>query len=203
MTVSSVRLANVQVKAIPQSTAFRADELAVVERLRSEGIYAMPGVLTEYRYVDVVAFGCVAIEVRTSNGLKARPGYHWRVEPTRHSRGIQGDVVILVTNTEGERRYYVFPVDHPVFMIDGRLKAGMKWTPGGGAGGFGVAHDVYSLSDDLMHRHENAWHYIQEKLTLISECLRDGTYEQQRMVELPESEVKEPELQFPVQLALL
>lgn len=33
MTVSSVRLANVQVKAIPQSTAFRADELAVVERL--------------------------------------------------------------------------------------------------------------------------------------------------------------------------
>lgn len=187
-----IALANVQNKAIPQGVVFRTDELIVVEELKKNGIYATPGAVTEYQWVDCVAWGCVVVECRTSNWRFRRKGFGWRVNPTRHNRGIQGDVVVLVCNwPRAKRTFHVFGVECPVFYHNGKLKQGIKWTPRSRGSTYGIAHDIASLTDELMDEAQDAWWIIEEKRKLISEKLTAGEYSRTGNFHVPKPQMPE------------
>jgi hypothetical protein len=40
---------------------------SVIDKLRSEGIYGVAGSASQYRWADVVVWGCIPIEVKTMN----------------------------------------------------------------------------------------------------------------------------------------
>lgn len=147
----------------------RSSEQHVIDKMRSEGIYAVSGSATEYSWGDVVAWGCVVIEVKTAyfNGYS----YQFGFTPTQFKRGIQADFVLLVCNVPQDDTitYHLFPAQHPVFYRSGRLKRGFGYTPGAKPKPPGDI--VLSLNDQLMQQYENAWHLIEARRLEIQQAL--------------------------------
>ncbi len=101
-------------------------EARVVEKLRSLGIYSVTGKSSEFRWADVVAWGCVRIEVKSATLNKANVfsfsmGYKKRTVE-QHS-----DLVVLVV-IDDPITYHVFPSSHAIFYHeDGSPKRGLTY----------------------------------------------------------------------------
>jgi hypothetical protein len=136
-------------------------ELDAIEKLHSVGIFAQPGRVTHYKYADVVAWGCVLIEIRTANISKVGT-YRWRIKAARIADDvIRGHLMMLVyIDHLGDKHHHLFPVWHDVFYnADGSMKKGMNYTPGK----MSDTHAKYGLSmgDDLMFAHKDRWDLIE------------------------------------------
>src|SRR3989304_7966081 len=67
-TVCKFRKRQENKRYIPKSRhiASYESEAKAIGKLRSVGIYALPGKMSEWRSIDVVAWGCVRIEIKTA-----------------------------------------------------------------------------------------------------------------------------------------
>lgn len=169
-----------KLRRLKSSQVFHVSEVELVNKLQDEGIYAIPGTRSHFAYVDIVAWGCIGVESKYSSG--DRFGYSFHLQSGRiKTNSFRGDIVVLACEqTNGTPDYYVFDANDPVFYINGRLKKGIKWTPHAKPRNdhrFGLC-----LTDDLMVKHKDAWHLIEEKRLQISRDIRTGT---ERVVKLP------------------
>lgn len=103
-------------------------ETDVLERLWQAGIATDHGRYTRFASCDLVALGCVRIEVKRATRRETGRSISWLAgcTPQQVRRGLIADVVIIVCDTVD----YVFPVDTPALYRDGRLKTAIGFTEG-------------------------------------------------------------------------
>lgn len=138
-------------------------ETMVIAELRKKGIYAASGKSSEYNYVDVVAWGCIRIEVKLGEpqSLKGNKSYNFRFSRAQVESGMRADIVVLVVN----EMFYVFPANHPMFYkSNGQLKTTVSYT-------FNSGRDNKDL---LMQQHKNNWQLIEDIRQSISQAFMDN-----------------------------
>lgn len=129
----------------------------VISLLKAMGVYAAPGKCSEFNYVDVVAWGCVRIEVKTST-RKTDGTYTFAFTPKQRKNGVRGDLIMLVCKDGDSTTHHLFPSNHSCFYMNGRLKGGVMFDPvqtrrksGHGA----------RITAALMKQHQDAWGLIE------------------------------------------
>ena len=104
-------------------------EQDTITYLLSNGIFAVNGRITHYRYVDIVAFGFICIETKYST-LNKKQRYHWRVEPTTHNRNLRGQIIILCAQTPCGIQRTIWNANDPIFYLPtNQLKRGIDYNP--------------------------------------------------------------------------
>ncbi len=164
-----------------KSMAGRVGEQLAISHLLGLGIYAAPGKSSEFNYVDVVAWGCVRIEVKTSRYTST--GYAWAFTPEQQRRGIQADLVLLVcTDTVDDidvHTFHLFPVNYPKFrwlngLHRGQLKTVVMYNPNADDSNRRIHKN--SLSPEDMTEHKDGWYLIEQFRQQFSDDLRNGRY---------------------------
>lgn len=109
--------------------ASQPHEQQCIEYMRSLGIYATTGKASEFAWVDLVAWGCIKIEVKLgehSFGRERSSNWLWRFSNVQIKKRLLADVIVLIIPYETPE-YYVFEATHPVFYKGGRLKTGVQY----------------------------------------------------------------------------
>jgi hypothetical protein len=111
---------------------FVESEKMAIEYLNSKGIPALPGKTIRHSFVDIIAFGCIGVEVKYSKrDVDRRFGkFYFATTPSQQKNGFRAHVVMLICDYEPQRTYHIFDVKYPAFYIGGRLKTGFTFTPG-------------------------------------------------------------------------
>lgn len=106
-------------------------EQLAIERLLDVGIFALPGKAIAAADVDVVAWGCVWIEVKYAR-LEFQRGvkkFKFTTTPKQQQRGFLADLVMLICDYGVDLTYHLFEANHPVFFMGERVKSGFTFTP--------------------------------------------------------------------------
>lgn len=150
-------------------------ERLAIERLVAEGIPTAPGKAVALADCDLVAWGCVMIEVKYAR-LALRRGayrYHFEVTPVQRSRGFKAHVVMLICDDDGDLTYHLFKASHEVFYIERagkrRLKSGFTYTPDSAPRQY---DDRLVMSDSLMMSAEDNYELIERVRLAISNKLK-------------------------------
>lgn len=108
-----------------------SEELAIAF-LHRNGIPALPGKALRQSHVDVIAFGCVHIEVKYAPFEVDRTvkKFTFKVTPSQQKNGFRAEVVILICGYDDHMTYHLFDAKDPVFYMHGRVKTGFTFTPG-------------------------------------------------------------------------
>jgi hypothetical protein len=106
-------------------------ETLAIEQLLDVGIFAVPGKAIAAKWVDVVAWGCVWIEVKYSR-LEFKRGvkkFTFMTSKQQQQRGFLADLVMLICDYGDDLTYHLFEANHPVFYMGERVKSGFTFTP--------------------------------------------------------------------------
>lgn len=82
----------------------------IIKALKLQGIYACSGKRSRTRWVDVVAFGCVAIEAKLAQVRDHDYGntsYSFTFTKKQAEQGIRGDVIIFMIDTDNRTDYFI------------------------------------------------------------------------------------------------
>lgn len=161
----------------------------VISRFFREGIFATPGKSSQWHWIDIVAWGCVKIEVKSSV-FTPSAGYQFMFTPKQIKQNFQSDIVCLLCIKDGETSYHLFPSDHQVFFKpSGERKRGIGYNPGYGSTKhykrFGL-----SLSDGLMEFHRDNWALIETVRNRIQMEIKNEVYNADKSVLQFESQKK-------------
>ncbi len=141
--------------------AVHKGEVLAIEMLLRNAIFATSGKSTSYgKFIDVVAWGCVKIEVKHS--VENIDGYWKFTFQSTHNQNTQSpDLIMLIGERyTGERRYYLFPANHPVFFNEhGKRKMGIGYKIDAIRRPDNLPQ--VTLTEDLLKSHQNAWHFIE------------------------------------------
>lgn len=118
---------NKKPKPTQKHVSYSIGERFGIDYLHSMGIPALPGKALSYAWVDVIAFGCVRVEVKYSTLHNGR--FKFSLTPKQNSRGVLGDVILLVCDYGTKATYHLFLPSHPAFYINDKLKTGFHFTP--------------------------------------------------------------------------
>ena len=147
-------------------------EVAAISYLKSKGIPAVPGKALHHSHVDVVAFGCVDIEVKYAT-LRFQRGvekFCFSASPAQQEYGFRAQVVILVCDyNDGMMSYHFFDAKHPVFYIKGRMKSGFTFTPG--------MYEAKKHANNRLVMVQGMMDEAQDRVNLIYEKLREVSQE--------------------------
>ena len=157
----------VQVK-VDKKVAVVASEAEVITELHKQGIPALPGKALSQQWADVIAYGCVLIEVKSAQ-RHYRGCYQFAFTPSQRAGKLKGDLVVLVCKMETGNTYHVLHASNPVFYHEGQLKTAVAWTPGAKHKGRFV-----SLNDDIMYAAQNNWDLVEGHLVKIQNKLMEG-----------------------------
>lgn len=109
-----------------------ASEKVAIDWLLVHQVSALPGKAISASNVDVVAWGCVWIEIKLAR-LASECGvmkYKFDTTPKQQERGFLADVVMLICDNHGQMTFHLFEANDPVFYIHDRVKTGFTFTPG-------------------------------------------------------------------------
>lgn len=107
-------------------------EAKAIEYLVKHGIPALPGKAISMAHVDVVAWGCVRIEVKYA---KLRFGYfRWVLTPVQARDGILAEVVMVICDYgfSDVTCHFFEPTERLFFNKLGARKTGFQWMPEAG-----------------------------------------------------------------------
>lgn len=143
---------------------YNQDEQQAIDVLRQNGIYATSGKASEFKWVDIAAWGCVRVEVKTSR-LHTSGTYRFTFSAIQRMNRLLADVILLVFISDNEERdYYVFRADDPVFFSDGQLRQVMTYRPDN--------QRTQVLSSELLEAHKDKWSFIEDvRLEIIQDML--------------------------------
>lgn len=149
-------------------------ERIAIEQLQSVGIYCTTGKATAYKWTDVVAFGCVRIEVKYAHIRERRKQetFKFSFTPKQQSNGLLADVIMLICDDFGELSFHLFPARHSVFYMDGRLKSAVEYNPYYEDATHRHHNNRVILTPDLMFEHEDNYSIIWRTLKRVSEQLK-------------------------------
>lgn len=159
----------VQVK-VDKKVAVVPSEAEVITELHKHGIPALPGKALSQQWADVIAYGCVLIEVKSAK-RHYRGGYNFAFTPSQRSGKLKGDLVVLVCKMETENSFHIFQANNPIFYGEGgKLKTAVTWTPQAKhRGRYPIA-----LTDDMMYVAQNNWDLVERHLVKIQNKLIEG-----------------------------
>lgn len=143
-------------------------EALVINELRRNGIFAVTGKSVNAKHVDVVAWGCVQIEVKYSRLAKNgnRRAFVFDFSPPQRKRGLLALVVVLVCDYgSGRVDYHVFDATDSIFYDSGQLKAKITFEPGRTRSRY---HGYEQLTQSIMDDHKNMWGIIASRFGNIS-----------------------------------
>lgn len=141
-------------KKYPVNKSGVPHEQDIINLLCSIGIYACSGKRSQFRWTDIVAWGCVQIEAKL--GLEQRSNtFLFRFTPKQRKEGISGDVVVLMIDNAEQTRYFVLPSNSPVFYkADGSIKVGFSLAT--------ESTDIRAKrNQDLILPYEDDWQLIE------------------------------------------
>lgn len=148
--------------------SYNESEQAVISRLATLGIAALPGKALSHQWADIIIWGCVLAETKSSAFRNGQFTFAFTHDQRRN--GVRGSLIILVCRYEHRNTYHVFPASYPGFYgKDGRLKTMATWTPNRSNSGRPPI-----FTDEIMSSHQDAWHMIEAERQRISQQLRDG-----------------------------
>ena len=143
----------------------------VIAELGYHGIYSCAGSGSVFRHVDIVAWGCIQIEVKSST-LNKSGMFHFSFSASQFSGGLKAELIVLVCLRPTVNSFHVFDPQRPLFFRkDGKMKTAISWTPGGA--GKRNRHTTDSLTDKTMRNSESAWWMVEKIRREKSEELRD------------------------------
>lgn len=142
-------------------------EALVIQELRSRKIPAYPGKAVSFALVDVVAWGCVGIEVKSSQFHV--DSYQWGFS-SKQLTALQSDVIALVT-LDDTPEFYLFPANHPVFFINGKRKHAVSYQP---EPYIRRHHDRYVMTDADMREARDRWSLVETAKEAFCEQLVQG-----------------------------
>lgn len=156
-------------------------ENVVIDELRRAGIWAQTGKSCSAPFVDVVARGCVHVEVKYARINQGRGGeFTFNTTPMQARRGLLADVVVLVCDYENDEplTFHVFPANHAVFYMRDertgkrRLKSGLVYKPVRNV----RKHDGNRvvMTRQLMEQARNAWELIDNAQAVIENRIQSG-----------------------------
>lgn len=150
-------------------------ENIAIEYLRGKGVYATPGKASKLPYVGIAAWGAVGIEVKRATYDPLLRSFTFVTTPRQQAQGFRAHVVMLICEYPDRMTYHLFPSDHPVFYIDGRLKTGLVFSLRQSAGSK-HAHNRVVMTQALMDEYENRVDIIWSWVLKISAALSVGQY---------------------------
>lgn len=122
--------ANVYQATKPNSTPLgRPNENVFIDYLQNHGVAAeMGAIFKAFKYADVVAWGCITIELKYS---RSETGKHVFIFTPRQQRlNCEGlGIICLAVDTGKETSYHFFDARNPIFYKDGKLKASISYHP--------------------------------------------------------------------------
>ena len=107
---------NKELKQHPTNKSGVPHENEIIKKLRGMGIYACSGKRSRSRWVDVVAFGCVAIECKLAREIINPAGnrsLNWMFTKKQRNEGIRGDIILFMVNTEDGFDCHLFRANSP------------------------------------------------------------------------------------------
>lgn len=88
-----------------------------IQACYERGIYAVQATTTKnHKFCDVVAWGCVRIEVKYPDIINDGNMYHWRFTVNQAHKRLPVDLIVLVTECFGQTHYHIFDPLDPVFF---------------------------------------------------------------------------------------
>jgi hypothetical protein len=179
--------------------------------LAAQGVPAIPGKALSQKWVDVVAWGCVNIEVKSAYAKDGRK-FLFRLTAKQKANGVRGDLIVLVCKHDSGNTYHVFHADDPIFFRDGKRRETLPYTfqarRYSGRTRKGVP--LNPLTDERMERASRAWGLIEtirlgKSAALRAENLRQSvnTSDYFRLLQVSEmtdgaTRAKRPEKLLPV-----
>jgi hypothetical protein len=142
-----------------KNAATNAGEGRVISKLRTAGVYAEKGAGGHHSRIDVVAWGCVRIEVKTST-LYKDGHFHFSIGRRANAFHSHDLIVLVCIWPDNGATFHVFKPEHPVFYRGAKLKRGIAYipTPNGRKGNrYGM-----TLTAELMTEHQDRWDMIEE-----------------------------------------
>lgn len=86
-------------------------ENAVLAKLKQLGIWAVRGKDISNQYIDVIAWGCVRIEVKSATLQKNQFSFAFTLR--QQAREVENDIYVLVCRWGDHESYHVFLADSP------------------------------------------------------------------------------------------
>jgi hypothetical protein len=152
-----------------RTVSFVPTETAVIRKLHSMGIPALPGKALAQTWADVIIGGALLCEVKAAKIRDGKFGFNF-THSQQHNR-LRGDIIVLVCiHDTGDETFHVFPSNHPMmFKKNGKMRGSLSYTPNRGNAGKKAV-----LTDDMMKAAENNWQLVHDYLRMISDQLRFG-----------------------------
>lgn len=155
---------------VPRTVAANPTENLVIERMKWYGIPALPGKALSVHFTDVLAWGCIPVEAKSST-LRDNGKFKFGFSPKQHKERVLGDVIVLVCQYSDRNTFHVLPSNHPCFFLaSGKHKTGLEFLPGQ----MEVIkhHKRNVMTQGVMDEFEDAWHLIEaRRLELIQQII--------------------------------
>lgn len=155
-------------RRLPADVPRVASEVLALEYLRGAGIPSAPGKAFRLADVDIVAWGCVWVEVKYSVLRPApRPRFQFAATHLQGQRGYLAHVIMLICDYGDKQSYHLFPSDHAIFyreFADGnrKVKTAVCYIPESGGSTKRGAPSAIVPTDALMKQHENNLDLIEQ-----------------------------------------
>lgn len=153
-------------------------EQAFIEACHEHGVYAVQATDTRHKFCDVVAWGCVRIEVKHPDTVDDNH-YSWRFTVNQARKRLPADIIVLVTEHLGETKYHFFNPLHPIFFNpDQTRKIGLSYVVERERD----YHTQYGalITPDILNMHRDAWQTIENTRLEKSKQLRQQTVGKKR-----------------------
>lgn len=159
----------------PKTQPSHKTEIVAISRLHQEGIPALPGKAYHANRVDILVWGCVPMEVKTStlHATYKRPRFQFHLTPAQSQRGLLAELVMFICDYEIRKTFHILPANHPVFYINGHLKTSVIYCPDHPDAGKKFI-DWVTITDDIMKEYQDRWDLIEQARQKFSEQLRSG-----------------------------
>lgn len=170
-----------QYAVVPREISGNPGEMLAADRMQALGIFAITGKMSRWIKQDLVAWGCVRIEVKKSREFGGK--FIFKFDNQARKDNGAHLVILICDPIDGEPTFHVFPATHPVFYRTGS-KRGSKVSPTGRKTGVEYnpqatcRKNTYGvpLTPALMEAHQDKWELVEEMRVLISQRLLAGTY---------------------------
>lgn len=159
---------------VSKLTSLVPSETLAIQKLNSVGIPALPGKAVSAADVDVVAYGCVWIEIKYGKhvGNHGEQVFKFSATPKQQERGFLADLVMLICEYSPDKiTYHLFDAKHPVFYMHDRLKVGWQFTVGAMEAKKHGNNRVV-MTQPLMDAAQDAFWLIEQRLSEIKEQLK-------------------------------
>jgi|GEM_PF-6933178 len=152
---------------VPRHISTVESERKLIEHLATFGIPALPGKALAHAYADVVAWGCVLLEVKAAQ-LVGR--FHFGFTPVQQILGLRGHLLVLVCDYGDKETFHCFDAkDARFYHPSGMLKTGTTYTPNRKNAG-----KTAVFTPDGMQESEDKWELIEDQRQRVRLSLLRG-----------------------------